>query len=134
MTLDQLLADAPALHGPAGGGDLLTHGLLDEALGIIDRTISAGDRTLETGSGYSTILFALKSARHTCVVPQGQEVERIRAYCDARGISTDGGVSPRAVRARTSGARPRAARPRSRRRAHIRSLRSSLSGSIRRAH
>jgi hypothetical protein len=89
MTLDQLLVDAPALHGPAGGSDLLTHGLLDDALGIIDRTISAGDRTLETGSGYGTILFALKSARHTCVVPQGQEVERIRAYCDARGISTD---------------------------------------------
>jgi predicted O-methyltransferase YrrM len=89
MTLDQLLADAPALHGPAGGSDLLTHGLLDEALRFIDRTISAGDRTLETGSGYSTILFALKGARHTCIVPQGHEVERIRAYCETHGIRAD---------------------------------------------
>jgi predicted O-methyltransferase YrrM len=89
MTLDQLLSDAPALHGPPGGTDLLTHGLLEEALRFIDRTIRAGDHTLETGSGYSTILFALRSAQHTCIVPQGQEVERIRAYCDERGISTD---------------------------------------------
>ena len=87
MMLDQLFADAPALHGPAGAPGP-THGLLDDALRFIDRTVRAGDRTLETGSGYSTILFALKSTQHVCIVPQRQEVDRIRAYCDEHGIST----------------------------------------------
>jgi predicted O-methyltransferase YrrM len=90
VTLNQLLQDAPAIHGPAGGTDLLTHGLLEEALRFVDATISAGDRTLETGSGYSTILFALKGARHICIVPNQPEIDRIRDYCHDNSIVTDG--------------------------------------------
>jgi predicted O-methyltransferase YrrM len=90
MSLDQVLKDAPAIHGPAGGTDLLTHGLLDEALRFVDATIRPGDRTLETGSGYSTIVFALKGARHICIVPNQPEVDRILAYCRDKGIATDG--------------------------------------------
>jgi predicted O-methyltransferase YrrM len=89
MTLDQLLSDAPAIHGPSDGSDLITHGLLEEALRFVDRTIASGDRTLETGSGYSTILFALKGAQHTCIVPNQPEVDRIRAYCEEHGIATE---------------------------------------------
>ena len=88
-TLADVLRDAPALHGPAGADALLTHGLLDEALGFIDRSVRDGDRTLETGSGYSTILFALRGAEHVCITPSQPEVDRIRAYCAQRGIPTD---------------------------------------------
>jgi predicted O-methyltransferase YrrM len=90
VTLDQLLKDAPPIHGPAGGTDLLTHGLLEEALRFVDATVGAGDRTLETGSGYSTILLALKSARHICIVPNQPEIDRIRAYCRDNCIADDG--------------------------------------------
>lgn len=88
MTLQQLLADAPPIHGGSGGEELLTHGLLDEALGLLDRELRPGARSLETGSGYSTILFAMKGAEHTCIVPNQPEVDRITAYCQSKGIDT----------------------------------------------
>jgi hypothetical protein len=87
LTLEQLLDDAPAIHG-ATGEALLTHGLLEEALAFIDEKVRPGDRTLETGSGYSTILLAIKGAEHTCVVPNQPEVDRILAYCEGRSIDT----------------------------------------------
>ena len=89
MTLQQLLEDAPAIHGGAGD-DLITHGLLVDALEFIDRELPQGSRTLETGSGYSTILFAMKGAQHTCVVPNQPEIDRILAYCEQRSIDSSG--------------------------------------------
>jgi hypothetical protein len=89
LTLQQLLEDAPAIHGGAGD-DLITHGLLVDALEFIDRELPPGSRTLETGSGYSTILFAMKGAQHTCVVPNQPEIDRILAYCEQRSIDSSG--------------------------------------------
>jgi hypothetical protein len=88
-TLATLLQEQPAIHGPAGASDLATHGLLEEALELIERTVRAGDRTLETGSGYSTLLFAILGAEHVCIVPNLPEVERIKAYCAEKNIATD---------------------------------------------
>ena len=88
MSLQQLLDDAPAIHGEAGGDDLITHGLLVGALEFIDRVVQPGSRTLETGSGYSTILFAMKGAQHTCIVPNQPEIDRILAYCEQQSIDT----------------------------------------------
>jgi predicted O-methyltransferase YrrM len=83
MDVDQLIADAPPLHGD------ITHGLLAEALSLISGTVGSGDRTLETGSGYSTITFAMTGAEHTCVVPAPAEVAAIRSYCEREGISLE---------------------------------------------
>jgi hypothetical protein len=88
VSLQQLLDDAPAIHGEAGGDDLITHGLLVGALEFIDRVVRPGSRTLETGSGYSTILFAMKGAHHTCIVPNQPEIDRILAYCEQQSINT----------------------------------------------
>jgi hypothetical protein len=44
-------------------------------------------RTIETGAGVSTIAFALKRARHTCIVPDRRVVRRIRRYCASVGLS-----------------------------------------------
>jgi predicted O-methyltransferase YrrM len=90
VNLQQLIDDAPAIHGEAGGNDLITHGLLVGALEFIDRVVQPGSRTLETGSGYSTILFALKGAQHTCIVPNQPEIDRILAYCEQQSIDTSG--------------------------------------------
>lgn len=85
-TLKDLLADPPLLHGPDGSNDLLTHGLLPPALAFIEAEVNPGDRTLETGSGLSTIVFALRGADHLSVVPQAQEETRFQEYCAAQGI------------------------------------------------
>ena len=47
-----------------------------------------GFRTLETGSGLSTVLFTALATTHTCVTPAQEEVDRITAYCTAQGIDT----------------------------------------------
>ena len=89
-TLDDLLADPPLVHGPEGSNELLTHGLVETALRWIEGNVRAGDRTLETGSGLSTCLFAMKGTKHTCITPQQQEVDRLLEWCRAHDVPTDG--------------------------------------------
>lgn len=85
--VDQLLASQPAIHGDeASGQERMTHGLSTPALRFIAETVRDGQRTLETGSGYSTIVFASVGSDHTVVVPNVFEGERIRAYCASCGI------------------------------------------------
>ena len=53
---------------------------------VLRRNVTPGQRTIETGSGMSTILFLLLGADHTAVSPDAGEPERIRRYCETRGI------------------------------------------------
>lgn len=82
--IESLLNSCPAVHGD------VTYGLETETLRFIDRHVSAGSRTLETGSGLSTVLFAYRGTRHTCVTPWQLEVARITKHCNDHGIQTDG--------------------------------------------
>jgi predicted O-methyltransferase YrrM len=54
-------------------------------------TVGPGSRTLETGCGLSTAVFALRGGRHLCITPEADEVIRILAYLadhrvDATGV------------------------------------------------
>lgn len=51
--------------------------------------IRRGSRTLETGAGLSTILFAAWGCDHLAVVPDPSEATAIEAYCAENGIYTD---------------------------------------------
>lgn len=86
--VERLLAAPPKLHEEAPGR-LTTWALGDEVLRFLADRVEPGGRTLETGAGVSTILFALLGARHTCVTPEAGEVERIRAWCGEHGVSLD---------------------------------------------
>lgn len=86
-TVAQLLADPPMVHGPAESNDLITHGLLPVVLEYLEANVAPGDRTLETGCGLSTIVFAMRGAQHTCIVPNPQEVDRVRGWLADHGIS-----------------------------------------------
>jgi hypothetical protein len=48
-----------------------------------------GCRTLETGLGVSTVLFALWGCHHACVVSDEAEVIACQQYLDLRGISSE---------------------------------------------
>jgi hypothetical protein len=89
-SVSDLLDNPPLIHGWMSADGLITHGLIPEALRYLERTVGEGQRTLETGSGLSTITFALRGARHTCITPDGSEEERIRAFCVEQGISDAG--------------------------------------------
>ena len=81
----KLLVDVPGIHGSGS----ITFGLSDDALRFLDAHVSGESRTLETGAGVSTLLFAAKGAAHTCVTPSGDEIRRLRSHCEARGTPVD---------------------------------------------
>jgi hypothetical protein len=81
--LESLLNSCPGIHGN------VTYGLESDTLHFIDSHLSADSRTLETGSGLSTLLFAYRSTHHTCVTPWQLEVTRIERHCADCGIPTD---------------------------------------------
>ena len=81
----KLLVDLPGIHG----GGSITFGLSDDALRFLDVHVTGASRTLETGSGVSTLLFAAKGAAHTCVTPSGDEIRRLKSHCGARGTPVD---------------------------------------------
>lgn len=89
--VDRLLADPPAAHViPNAAGELLgVWSTEDSCYQLIASVVRPGDRTLETGCGLSTALFAALGARHTCVTPAPEEAERLRAYLGDRGLESE---------------------------------------------
>ena len=83
-TLTSLLAERPDFHGwgevPVNwqAGDALLRWIADH--------VQPGDRTLETGCGYSTAVLAAVGTAHTVVSPVPQEHDRIRAWCADHAI------------------------------------------------
>ena len=86
--LQNLLENPPSIH-EEGSGQLTSWQLSDEVLHYINENVNEDSITLETGTGISTILFAIKSSHHTCISPCRKQVDRIKKYCQKHQISTD---------------------------------------------
>ena len=86
--LQELLKNPPLIHEEAPG-KLTSWQLSDEVLYFINNNINEDSITLETGTGISTILFAIKSSHHTCISPSKKQVDRIKNYCQTHQINTD---------------------------------------------
>lgn len=82
----RLAQDRPVFH--AGGKRRWD--ALPETLSTIARVVTSGNRTIETGCGASTVLFAAGGAAHTCISPDADEHARVRAYCDRVGVDHRG--------------------------------------------
>jgi hypothetical protein len=85
--VELLVRERPSFH--LGGA---VWNALPETLSLIARYVRAGDRTVETGAGASTIVFAATGARHTAISPIADEHARIRAWCREHEVD-DGNVS-----------------------------------------
>jgi predicted O-methyltransferase YrrM len=83
--IQQLLSDQPSFHL---GGDAVWYSL-PQTLEAIRAAVRPGARTLETGAGASTVIFAAGGADHTAISPDAREHELIRDYC--RRIGVDAG-------------------------------------------
>ena len=53
------------------------------------RVISADQKTLETGVGMSTVIFALRGSKHIVITPSQDQVDRFEAFCRDHFISTE---------------------------------------------
>lgn len=88
-TLDivaQLLQDRPVFHQ----GGKTRWDALPGTLTAIQQRVRRGERTLETGCGASTVVFAAAGGHHTAISPDPREHERVRAYCEQIGMDHSG--------------------------------------------
>lgn len=83
--IERVLADPPQVH-PRANGVWSTDPACYEYMATLAKH---GSRTLETGLGVSTVLFALWGCQHTCVVHSESEVIACRNYFKAHGISEE---------------------------------------------
>jgi predicted O-methyltransferase YrrM len=65
------------------------YGVDPELARFLFASVSEESKTLETGSGISTLAFALRQARHIAITPNASEVESIRTYAADNQISLD---------------------------------------------
>jgi hypothetical protein len=77
----RLLAEKPQFHQWDGAPISWNNG----NPGIIEGFLKPGMKTLETGSGYSSVVFAAAGCEHVSVTPEQIEADRIGAYCRERG-------------------------------------------------
>ena len=86
--LDLLMSARPTLHYDEHNQPV-SWGIDADVLRELDRTIERGSRTLETGAGLTTILFAAKGCHHTVICPDEREFRNIATFCGKNGISLD---------------------------------------------
>lgn len=77
-TLQNISGDAAACYG-----------IHPELAYFLFDSVSETSKTLETGSGISTLAFALRGSRHLTITPSASEVANIRSYAAANQISLD---------------------------------------------
>ena len=65
------------------------YGIDSKVARFLHRAVTEGERTLETGSGLSTIIFAIRKAYHTVVTPNKGEAAAIKEYARANHIGIE---------------------------------------------
>jgi len=86
--LQKLAVDPPKLHVGLTG-ELISHWRPDDrTITELDRRLRPGMKTLETGAGFTTIMFAIYRCCHTAIAPDKGLFERIQRYCRENDIST----------------------------------------------
>lgn len=91
---DLLMQERPKLHSAHDGTTATESAVYNWSLNptvlqwLIDH-LRPGLRTLETGCGYSTIVFALCGCHHTVVSPFPEEHRCINEWCRKHGVSVD---------------------------------------------
>jgi len=84
--INKIIASPPQVHVNSPLGVWRTDRRCYE---FIERNVSSGDRTMETGLGISTALFAAWGTEHTCIIGDEREVSVLREYVTVQGWSTD---------------------------------------------
>lgn len=78
--------DRPAFHAGAPGSWFAS----PATLRALQQIVRPGARTLETGCGASTVVFAAAGASHVVVSPDVREHELVQSYCEWIGVDHNG--------------------------------------------
>ena len=90
--VERILADPPVVH-PMEAAEHPRMGVWatePSCYRFLAERCPPGTRTLETGSGLSTVLFAALGAAHICCTAGQEEADRVIEHCRSRGIETSG--------------------------------------------
>jgi predicted O-methyltransferase YrrM len=85
--VEQLIEDRPQFHAQADGTSV-SWAVCPDVLRFIYESVAAGSTTLETGSGHTTVAFAMAGANHVAVTPSEDESKKITEYCTKLGIAS----------------------------------------------
>ncbi|UCD52892.1 MAG: class I SAM-dependent methyltransferase [Phycisphaerales bacterium] len=84
-TIERLVKDRPQFHVKPDGSPV-SWAVNVDVVRFIYENVKPDMATLETGSGHSTVAFALAGARHIAVTPSEPEGRKILKYCADIGI------------------------------------------------
>jgi hypothetical protein len=84
--VERVLADPPLVHPEAPNGKVWW--TQPSCYRFLARHTSDGARTLETGAGVSTVLFAGWGCNHLSVTPDAGDQIAVEAFCRDHGIDT----------------------------------------------
>jgi predicted O-methyltransferase YrrM len=83
--LDALISENPDFQA-WGDGTPANWSVPPDVLRFIAGRVGPGMRTLETGSGQTTVAFAAAGAEHTAITIDRSEADRIRLWCARQGL------------------------------------------------
>jgi hypothetical protein len=83
-----LVEKKPGIHAWPPG-QLSFFALPEDVLDYIASLTNESTRSLETGLGASTIVFAARQGHHICITPATDEIERISKFFSDNGVPTD---------------------------------------------
>lgn len=88
QVLQTLLKERPNFHGREQAGTK-NYSIQPNILRWMVNNVPDGAHTLETGCGYSTVVLAALSDKHTVISPFAEEHSVISQWCADHGVSTD---------------------------------------------
>ncbi len=82
--LEKLIQDNPRFHFHKGA--LTSWSVQPDTLRFLFGLLAPGMSTLETGCGQTTVVFSIAGTKHTCIMPNRGEAERVERYCEELGL------------------------------------------------
>jgi hypothetical protein len=80
--VERLISDLPQFHPWSDHRMMIGR----DVLRFLRDNLRPSMRTLETGSGYTTVVFAIAETQHVCITPIREETESIQSYCREHNI------------------------------------------------
>lgn len=86
--IDMLVEENPLFHTQRDGKSCSWAGNTN-MLKDVEKLLQPGMNTIETGAGYSTVIFLAKGCNHTTLTFDSREIERIKDFCRDKSISCE---------------------------------------------